>query len=97
MNKSFLATVLFGLLVSSPVWAETPASSYTPEDDRALCERYAKEDGVTPNQMADYMKQCLRDLAEPAAGEYGADLPEENATEGNPDTVPEVDLEAPRG
>ncbi|MBF0417560.1 MAG: hypothetical protein HQL86_04855 [Magnetococcales bacterium] len=32
-------------------------------DPRLACERYAREDGIQANHLADYMNQCLRDLA----------------------------------
>ncbi|MBF0262420.1 MAG: hypothetical protein HQL97_11385 [Magnetococcales bacterium] len=32
-------------------------------DPKVACERYAREDGIQPNHLVDYINQCLRDLA----------------------------------
>ncbi len=86
MNKSFIAAAILGLFLASPVWAETPVSDSSQEDDQTLCERYIREERIPSAQVEEYMSQCLRDLKETAQGDYdptgpGEELPEGEAVE----------------
>lgn len=65
MWRTFGVAVLLGL---GGLWPEgllaAAAPSGTQRDDpQVICERYAREDGVKPPQMANYLSQCQRDLA----------------------------------
>lgn len=54
MKKSFLGVAaLLVILAASSAWAGDDATS--------RCQEYAKEDGVSAEEMKDYMEQCLED------------------------------------
>ncbi|MBF0370053.1 MAG: hypothetical protein HQL52_11415 [Magnetococcales bacterium] len=81
MNKSILSTAaIIALVVATPVWAETPDFEESQQEDQAICERYAQEDQVAPDEVAEYMSQCLRDLSGSADGDYGPSGSEEEIT-----------------
>lgn len=42
------------------------------EDAETRCQRYAQEEGVPADEMADYMKECIASLSQ----EGGVDAPE---------------------
>lgn len=53
-------------MIPDGAWAGDPAPQAPRPagyDPKVACERYAREDGIQPNHLVDYMNQCLRDLA----------------------------------
>ncbi|MEO5333379.1 MAG: hypothetical protein H7839_15305 [Magnetococcus sp. YQC-5] len=78
MNKITYAAVLLCMSFSPLVWAAPPAAnapamSEVGYDAKAACERYAQEDQIKPEHMADYMNQCLRDLGNDHSSEQDLD------------------------
>jgi hypothetical protein len=64
MKKTLLA-VIFSVL-TTPAFAAEQAN--TEENNLELCKVYAKDDGVTADEMEEYLKNCLNDLKESAGG-----------------------------
>ncbi len=63
MNKTLLASTLLSMTLASPLWAGTPTTMDANQlDARTICEQYAHEDQINPNQMADYVARCLQDM-----------------------------------
>ena len=72
MNKSILTiAAIISLAIATPVWAETPDLDPNQQEEQAACKRYAQEDQIAPDQMAEYMSRCLQDVVEPVDGDYG--------------------------
>ena len=94
MSKSILTTAtILCLAIANPVWAETPDFDSSQHDDQAICKRYAQADQITPDQMAEYMSQCLKDLAEQGEGDFGTAASEEESPDTNVEESPDTDVE----
>ncbi|MEO5377551.1 MAG: hypothetical protein H7832_07190 [Magnetococcus sp. DMHC-6] len=64
MNKITPVFIIFGIaLAATSAWAtEAKEANPTQENYQAICEKYAKEDQIAPDQIADYIAQCFKDL-----------------------------------
>ena len=54
MKKSFLGVAALSVIL-------TAGSAWGADDATSRCQEYAKEDGVSAEEMKDYMEQCLED------------------------------------
>ena len=89
MNKSILTAVtIIGLAIVNPIWAEMPDLDSNQKENQAICEQYAQEDQITPDQMAEYMNQCLQDVVNTVEEDFDPSAPEEES--------PETDVEESR-
>ena len=64
MKKMLLAAFVLTLALPLLASDEEKAAEYL-----ELCNSYAKEDGVSADEMDDYLKDCVKDLNESAEGE----------------------------
>lgn len=63
MKKTILAVVISALTL--PVFASDSENADQKYLD--LCKSYAKEDGVSADEMDEYIKNCVKDFQESAA------------------------------
>ncbi|MBF0382796.1 MAG: hypothetical protein HQL69_17375 [Magnetococcales bacterium] len=77
MNKKLFAITILSIAITTPVWAAEQVSETTIDDGRAVCERYAEEDGVPAAKMAGYMALCIEEIK----GHIGVDLSMDNDSE----------------
>ncbi|MGD1984470.1 MAG: hypothetical protein PVF93_11250 [Chromatiaceae bacterium] len=54
MKISFLGVVVLSVILAA-------GSAWGADDATSRCQEYAKEDGVSAEEMNDYMAQCLED------------------------------------
>ena len=54
MKKSFLGVAALSVILAA-------GSAWGADDATSRCQEYAKEDGVSAEEMKDYMEQCLED------------------------------------
>jgi nitrate reductase cytochrome c-type subunit len=54
MKKSFLGVAALSVVLGS-------GGAWAADDATSRCQEYAKEDGVSAEEMKDYMEQCLED------------------------------------
>jgi antitoxin component of RelBE/YafQ-DinJ toxin-antitoxin module len=63
MKKMLLAA--FALTLALPVFA---SDEETNQEYLQQCEEYAKDDGVSADEMEDYIQSCVKEMQESAAG-----------------------------
>jgi hypothetical protein len=54
MKKSFLGVAALSVILAA-------GGAWGADDATSRCQEYAKEDGVSAEEMKDYMEQCLED------------------------------------
>ena len=72
MKKSFLGVATLSVILAA-------GSAWGADDATSRCQEYAKEDGVSVEEMKEYMEQCLEDqrmagaeIEKPAADSIGS-------------------------
>jgi hypothetical protein len=72
MKKGFFGVAVLGLVLAA-------GNAWAADDATGRCQEYAREDGVSAEEMKDYMEQCIEDQRMASAGSEQA--AEDNADE----------------
>ena len=88
MKKTiFTIATIISLAITTPVWTETLDLDSNQQDNQTLCDQYAQEDQIAPDQMAEYMSRCLQSMTEPEGSAHDPAVLEEESPGSNDDDL----------
>ncbi len=63
MKKKILAAAFLVIAFTTTGWAEEIDEEHQNLDNKTICEQYAKEDGVSKDEMPKYMDMCIKEMS----------------------------------